>query len=176
MSIAEVFHWIQETGWATNIRESGLTYPVIMSLHLSSIAFFGGMILMTNLRLLNLAMTGTPVNDLIRQLRPWKWAGFVIMVTCGILLASSKADTYYPSPYFRIKMALLFLIGVHGLFFRRSVYGEGARSATGSGTPRNATIAACLSIALWVGMISMGRWIAYYEAPKDATAAQLTVR
>ena len=116
------------------------------------------------------------MDALIRQLRPWKWAGFVIMVTCGVLLAASKADTYYPNPYFRIKMALLFLIGVHGLVFRKSVYREGALSVAGAGTPRNAALAASLSIVLWLGMISMGRWIAYFEAPKDATAAQLTVR
>ena len=168
MSIAEIFHWVQETGWATNIRESGLTYPVIMSLHLSAIAFFGGMILVTNLRLLGVAMTSFPLPDLVKQLRPWKWAGFVVMVTCGVLLASSKADTYYPNPYFRIKMALLFLVLLHALVFRRSVYG--------ALTPgRHARVAACLSLALWLGILSMGRWIAYYEAPKDKPV-QITAR
>jgi hypothetical protein len=168
MSVAEVFHWIQETGWATNIRESGLTYPIIMSLHLSAIAFFGGMILMTNMRLLGLAMTGIPLPDLVKQLRPWKWAGFVMMVTCGVLLASAKADTYYPNPYFRMKMALLFLVLLHALVFRRSVYG-----ALRPG--RHARVAACLSLALWLGILSMGRWIAYYEAPKDKPV-QITTR
>jgi hypothetical protein len=168
MSVAEVFHWIQETGWATNIRESGLTYPIIMSLHLSAIAFFGGMILMTNMRLLGLAMTGIPLPDLVKQLRPWKWAGFVMMVTCGVLLASAKADTYYPNPYFRMKMALLFLVLLHALVFRRTVYG--------ALTPgRHARVAACLSLALWLGILSMGRWIAYYEAPKDKPV-QITAR
>ena len=57
MSLAELFHAVQETGWATALRESALAYPIVMSLHLSSIALFGGMILMTNLRLLGLAMT-----------------------------------------------------------------------------------------------------------------------
>ena len=159
MTIAEIFHWIQETGWATNIRESGLTYPIIMSLHLSAIAFFGGMILVTNMRLMGLAMTGIALPDLVKQLRPWKWAGFVIMVTCGILLAASKADTYYPNPYFRIKLALLFLAVLHAWVFRKRVYG------TATPPPRSKLVA-CLSMALWVGILSMGRWIAYYEPPK----------
>jgi hypothetical protein len=161
MSIAELFHWVQETGWATALRESALVYPIVMSLHLSSIALFGGMILMTNLRLLGLAMRDNPVADVVRQLRPWKWAGFAVMITCGILLASSKADGYYPNPYFRMKMTLLMLVGVHALVFRRGVYGAGSTATTG-----NARLAACLSLALWLGILSMGRWIAYYEAPR----------
>ena len=166
MSIAQLFHWIQETGWATFIRESGLTYPVIMSLHLSSIALFGGMILMTNLRLLGLAMTDTPAAEVIRQLRPWKAAGLVIMVTCGFLLAASKADTYYPNPWFRIKMLLLALTMVHALSFRKTVY----RSPEPMRSPGRARLAAGISLVLWLGILSMGRWIAYYEAPKEPVA------
>jgi hypothetical protein len=174
MTIAQIFHWIQETGWATQIRESGLTYPIIMSLHLSSIAFFGGMILVTNMRLLGLAMTEISIADLVKQLRPWKWAGFAIMVTCGVLLAASKADTYYPNPYFRVKMVLLFLAILHALVFRNSVYGATAPPAPAKHL--HAKLAACLSMALWLGILSMGRWIAYYEPPKTAQTTQLTER
>jgi uncharacterized membrane protein YfcA len=174
MTIAQISHWIQETGWATQIRESGLTYPIIMSLHLSSIAFFGGMVLVTNMRLLGLAMTEISIPDLVKQLRPWKWAGFAIIVTCGVLLAASKADTYYPNPYFRVKMALLFLAVLHALVFRKRVYGATAPPAPAK--PRHAKLAACLSLALWLGILSMGRWIAYYEPPKAGQTSQLTER
>ena len=171
MSLADIFHAIQSTGWATDIRESALVYPVIMSLHLSAIAFFGGMILLTNLRLLGLAMTETPVADVVKQLRPWKLAGLALILTCGILLASSKADTYYPNPYFRIKMLLLTLTGVHALVFRRSVYRNTAAMDSGRAVAGKAKLAACLSLCLWLGILSMGRWIAYYEAPKPAAAS-----
>jgi hypothetical protein len=29
--------------------------------------------------------------------------------------------------------------------------------------PTNAKVAACLSLALWIGLVSMGRMIGYYE-------------
>lgn len=162
MSIAQIFHWVQSTEWANALRESDFVYPIVLSLHLCSIAFFGGTILMTNLRLLGLALRNSTIADVVRQLRPWKWAGFVVIVTCGVLLASAKADTYYPNPYFRTKLLLLALVGIHALVFRRSVYGSDVAIA-----PRNARLAACLSLALWLGILSMGRWIAYYEKPKD---------
>jgi hypothetical protein len=166
MSIAQIFHWIQSTGWANALRESELVYPIVLSLHLSGIGFFGGAILMTNLRLMGLALQSSTIADLVRQLRPWKWAGFILVVTCGILMASAKADTYYPNPYFRIKILLLACVGLHALVFRRSVY-----KASSAVLLRNARLAACLSLALWLGILSMGRWIAYYEKPKKVTTS-----
>ena len=41
MSLADIFHSIQETSFATGIRESALAYPIIMVTHLASIAVFG---------------------------------------------------------------------------------------------------------------------------------------
>ena len=169
MSIAAIFHWIQSTGWANALRESEVVYPIVLSLHLTGIGFFGAAILMTNLRLLGLTLQKTTVAEIVRQLRPWKWAGFILVVTCGVLMASAKADTYYPNPYFRIKLLLLGLVGVHALVFRRNVYRSNSPVL-----PRNAKLAACLSLGLWLGILSMGRWIAYYEKPKKVIAS-LTV-
>ncbi len=165
MPIAELSHAIQETDFFTALRESALTYPIIMSLHLTSIAVFGGLILMTDLRLLGIAMRSTSISDVVRQTRPWKWIGFVIMVTCGVLLACAKLDTYYGNPYFQIKLSLLVLVGVHALLFRRKVYANTAELDRAPLIPGVAKTAACLSLVLWIGILSMGRWIAYYEPP-----------
>jgi hypothetical protein len=163
MSIAELFHAVQETGWATALRESDVVYPVVLSLHLSAIAFFGGLILLTNLHLLGYSLLGDTVANVVRQLRTWKWVGLTIMVTSGLLLASARADYYYPNTYFRIKLILLALIGVHAAVFRRRVYGK--RSVP---VPRTARLAACRSLARWIAILSMGRWIAYFERAKPA--------
>jgi hypothetical protein len=167
MPIASLFQWIRDTSLATAVRESAIAYPIIMSLHLTSIAVFGGMILMTDLRLLGVAMRSVPVAEVIRQFRWWKRAGFVVMVTCGALLAASKADQYYINPYFQIKMALLVLVGVHALVFRRGVYGN-------PGEPDRVTakIAGWLSLALWLGIMTAGRWIAYYETPRETVRVE----
>ena len=172
MSVASIFHAIEESGLATDIRESALVYPLIMTTHLTAIAVFGGMILMTDLRLLGLAMKSRPVADVVAGLRVWKRVGFVIMVTCGILLAASKADSYYPNPYFQLKMTLLALVGVHALVFRRSVYARAAEYDRTAQIPPIAKVAACLSLLLWIGLVCCGRWIAYYEPNEKPGAGQ----
>jgi len=164
MSAAEFFQAVRDTGIATAVRESALAYPIILSTHMASIACFGGMILMTDMRLLGLALRGIPVSDVIRGSRWGKRLGFVIMVTCGVLLASAKANEYYLNPYFQIKMTLLGLVGLHGLAFRRGVYADGATPGPGV-----AKTAGCLSLILWLGIMTAGRWIAYYEKPRNAS-------
>jgi hypothetical protein len=164
---------IQSIDFLTAIRESALVYPTILALHLTCIALFGGMILMTDLRLLGLSFKSLTITEVVTSLRPWKRLGGVIMITCGLLLATSEADKYAPNPYFWTKMTFLTLIGVHALIFRPLVYNrteELDRSAT---IPTRAKVAASLSLVLWTGMFVMGRLIAYYEPKQPAPQASV---
>ena len=156
--------WLMHRSWAESFSGSPHAYPIVMATHLSCIAVFGGLILMTDLRLLGLAFTGIPVSDFIRRLRAPKWAGFMIMVTCGGLLAGSEAAKYYENPYFWLKMALLLLIGIHALVFRRSVYGNTAALDNSKVLPREAKLAGALSLVLWISVVCAGRMIGYYKA------------
>ena len=89
------FQRVENLGFFTSIRASAYLYPVILALHLSSIALFGGTILISNLRLLELTMRDWSVAEMIHRLRWLKRIGFVLAVTCGILLFCSKAEDYY---------------------------------------------------------------------------------
>ena len=170
MSLFPLFHWLQNTEFATALRESGLPYPIVMTCHLTGMALFGGMILMTDLRLLGLAMREHSVTDVVKQLRLWKRVGFVMVVTCGILLAWSEAEKYYGNPYFWTKMTLLGLVGVHALVFRRSVYGRTEELDRAPRMPTRAKVAACLSLVLWAGLVCAGRWIGYWEGGEPSAA------
>ena len=72
MSVAQISHQIQSIGFLTYIRVSGYTYPMILATHLTAICVFGGLILMTDLRILGLAMREISVTDVVGQLRRWK--------------------------------------------------------------------------------------------------------
>jgi hypothetical protein len=171
MTAADISHQIQSIGFLTYIRESGYTYPMILSTHLATICIFGGLILMTDLRILGWAMTDVSVTEVVGQLRRWKQIGFVIMVTMGLLLATSEMDKYYANPYFQMKVCLLLLVGVHAIVFRKSVYGNTEALDRAPQMPAVAKVAAISSLVLWIGIASCGRWIAYYE-PKDKNAGQ----
>ena len=154
--------WLQSTGMFTDLRSSGIVYPTILSLHMVTLAFFGCMILVTDLRLLGWGLKNYPVAKLIAKLRVPKYVGFVIMVTCGVLLFGSKAEEYYYNIFFRTKMLILALILIHGLVFRAGVYRNGP-ALDASGITGQAKLAASLSLVLWISMAICGRGIGYVE-------------
>ncbi|HWF07801.1 MAG TPA: DUF6644 family protein [Bryobacteraceae bacterium] len=168
MTVAQISQAIQDVPFLTYIRESGYTYPVIMATHLACIAAFGGLILLTDLRLLGWALTDCTISDVVKSLRPWKWLGFCIMVTCGLLLGLSESNKYYGNPYFQIKMLMLAMVGVHAIVFRPSVYkNTEALDAVAPKIPAVAKRAAAFSLIIWISIACLGRWIAYYEPPKS---------
>lgn len=169
MSIASLFQSIQSIGFLTDLRESNYVYPVVMTTHLACIAVFGGLILMTDLRLLGLALRSYTVSEVVLGLRPWKRLGGVTMITMGLLLGGSKAESYYINPFFWTKMTLLGCIGLHALVFRPLVYNRTKEIDALPTIPGRAKLAAILSLVLWFGVLTMGRLIGYYE-PKPAQA------
>lgn len=171
MSISEA---IESIGFLTALRESALVYPIVMTTHLACIAVFGGMILMTDLRLLGVTMTDRSVTDVVNQFRLWKRVGFCIMVTMGALLASSEAVKYSGNPYFWAKMSLLVLVAVHAAIFRPRVYDRTAEIDSAPSLPREAKLAGALSLCLWLGILTMGRLIGYYEPKTDQPRVAVT--
>jgi hypothetical protein len=170
--------WLQATDLFTYIRLQSYFYAAILSLHLVAISLFGGMIVLTDLRLLGWAMRGRPIADVIEQSRRLKRIGFVCAVTCGFLLFGSKAEEYYYNAFFRAKVTLFLLVGVQALIFRPSVYNRAAELDLAPQIPGRAKLAAALSLLLWTGIMIVGRGIGYIDVPfglharlRDALAA-----
>ena len=173
--VQEFFSWLQYTDFATAFRQSALMYPIVLIGHLTGMGLFGGMIALTDMRLLGWALAGSSITDVVEQLRPWKQIGFVLVVGCGAMLLSAKAELYYHNPFYWAKMSLLALVGVHALVFHRSVYANTAALDSAPRIPRIAKVAACISLLLWVGLVTCGRSIAYYDVP-DALQPDYSTR
>jgi len=158
-----IAHSIQSIDFLTTFSESVLAYPIVLSIHLTCIALFGGMILMTDLRLLGITFKSLTITEVVTSLRPWKRVGGTIMVAMGLPLAASEAEKYAPNPFFWTKMIVLGLIGVHALIFRPIVYNQTEEMDRSPIIPTKAKVAAILSLGLWTTMFVMGRLIAYWD-------------
>jgi hypothetical protein len=154
---------LESIGFLSDFSESVLAYPIVLSTHLTCIALFGGMILMTNLRLLGLTFKTVTITQMVTSLRLWKRLGGTIMICTGLLLATSEATKYAPNPFFWTKMVILGLIGVHAIIFRPIVYDRTEELDRSPIIPTRVKVAAILSLVLWTGMFTMGRLIAYWE-------------
>jgi hypothetical protein len=167
--------WIQFTTIFTALRGSANVYPIVLSLHMIGIAFFGGMILMTDLRLLGLALRNRSIAEVVNQFRvPKRW-GLLLTATCGILMAGSKAEEYYYNAFFRTKLILFFVVIITEFVFYRSVYANPEILDRTPSVPLNAKLAAAISMLLWTSIACCGRGIGYVEPPLDKIHAQIHV-
>ena len=157
------------------MRGSANVYPIVLSLHMIGIAFFGGMILMTDLRLLGWALRKRSIADVINQFRAPKRWGLLLTATCGILLAGSKAEEYYYNAFFRTKLILFAAVIITEVAFYRSVYANPEILDRTPGAPTNAKLAAVISMLLWTSIACCGRGIGYIEPPLDKIHAQIHV-
>ncbi|HTS60005.1 MAG TPA: DUF6644 family protein [Terriglobales bacterium] len=160
----DISHSLENIQFLSDFADSVLVYPIVLSTHLTCIALFGGMIFATNLRLLGVAFKGLTITEMVTSLRPFKRVGGTIMISAGLLLATSEATKYAPNPFFWCKMFILGLIGLHGLVFRPLIYNRTEELDRSPVIPGYVKVAAILSLTLWTAMFTMGRLIAYWES------------
>src|SRR5579862_3401744 len=132
------------------IRESADAYLAIVSVHIAAIALFGGMVLVTDLRLLGIAMRSYSIPELLKGFRGAKRIGLALAAGSGVLLFGLQTKRYANDPWFWTKMALLLSIGLNSLLLRRSVYASPQPD-------RRTKAAAALSLLLWTAVICLGR-------------------
>jgi hypothetical protein len=154
---ASLFVWLQQTEFFSYLRGSAYAYPIILSLHMVALAFLGGMILVTDLRLLGLGMRSYSVSELVNGLRAPKRFGFIVAAICGVLMFGAKAAQYSYNSWFWTKMTLLALIAINYLIFRRGVYNNAAELDRTPRIQSRAKLAAGLSLLLWTGIACAGR-------------------
>jgi len=153
--------WLQVTAFSTGIRESVWTFPIIETVHLLALAFSVGIIVIVDLRLINVTMRDRPVSEVFSKLQPQAVKGFAINVTSGLLLFASEPVKCYHSTYFLIKCTLLFFLAVNAWGFDRFTLPTVAGWDKAIATPFGARLAGWVSLTFWLGVIVMGRAIAY---------------
>ncbi len=160
MSLHDVLNWVQNTSWATGIKESSLVFPIIEGSHIMALSFSVGMIMILDMRLLRISFRSETVSSIMEQLMPWTLAGFAIEMLTGILLFLTQAVKAYGNPFFRIKMLLLVLAGVNALYYQVKYYPKMAEWDR-TVTPVGVRVIAVLSMVFWAGVIACGRTMAY---------------
>ncbi len=150
------FLWCEATPVGRAVADSVWAFPILEAVHLLGLCLLGGALLVVDLRLLGLGLTGQPVSRLARRARPWLVASVLLMIATGIPLFLSEAIKAYYNTSFWVKMstlpvALSFTFGVR----ERVARGEGRDPG-----PRGKVVGA-VSLALWFTVAAAGRWIGF---------------
>jgi len=161
MDIDAILKSLEASGLATEIRDSLFLFPMIESTHVIGLSLVFGTIAIIDLRLLGIASARRSFRQMASDILKWTWGAFAVTVLTGSLMFITNASVYYHNLYFRMKMLLLVLTGINMLVFEltagRTIHGWDEAPAA----PRAGRTVAALSLAMWIGIICMGRLIGF---------------
>lgn len=161
MTPLEVCNWLETTRLAIAIQESLYGFALLVGAHILGVAVSVGILLWMDLRLVGVVLPSKPLTEVYRSLAPWFIAGFAVMLLSGTALFVAFATAAYGNLFFRIKLVLLLLAGTNALLFHWFATRPDER-AGGADTPAAAVrVAGALSLAIWAGVIVMGRMMSY---------------
>lgn len=161
MDIDRILVAIAETRWSTDLRESLYAWPLVESTHVLTLAIFGGLAILLDLRLLGRVMPAIPASDFTERILPWTRRAFGVMVVTGMLLFFASPVRNYHNVFFRVKMVLLVIAGINIWFFHARTHATVGAWDRAPVPPRAARVAAVVSLMAWGGVIAAGRLIAY---------------
>lgn len=162
--LTNFFQAVENTSIASQIRgDFGWIwlFPTIETVHVLSLGVVFGSIMMVDLRLLGVASRNNAITRLSGEMLPYTWSAFLLAAISGTLLFMSKAHTYYYNLQFRLKFLFIALAGINMLLFHFGVYRRVQDWDLRLPPPMAARLAGAISIALWIGVIFMGRWIGF---------------
>jgi uncharacterized membrane protein YcfT len=139
---------------ANPLNSNGWAFPLTECFHITSFALSIGTIALVDFRLLGLAMRHQTARQLLKDTGIWTLAGFIIVITSGLLIFSSDPIHYLYNQAFRFKITALLI----GLIFNYTIHRKVAMS---NPSPAVGVLTGGFSLLLWICVTFSGLWIAF---------------
>jgi hypothetical protein len=135
------------------------TWPTLESLHFLGLCLLIGALLVMDLRLIGFQRT-IPLAA-VHALTPVAVIGFVINLVTGVGFLFGAPETYGRNGAFWLKMALVLLAGLNYAFFAWRIEPTLSHLGPRDEMPLRAMAAGVASLALWFGVLALGRLLPY---------------
>jgi len=156
-----IFVALEQSGFASAVRQSPWLYPAANVGHIVSLLFFAGTVTVMDVRLLG-GFAATAPARLLARTRRLALAAFAGMALSGFILFSAEASHLVLNSVLQLKAALigagLVNVALYEFMAKREVEGL----PPGAIMPARARIAGLLSLVIWIAVAVCGRSIAYF--------------
>jgi hypothetical protein len=151
---------LAQTAVSRAIQETSWIIPGVQTVHILAIAVVMSSIAMIDARLVGFGAMARPVSAIAHRYLPWVWSGVLILLASGSILIIGEPKRELLSAVFWIKMSLLVCALILTAVFQRPLnqqayYWDQRKTA--------ARALGVISLLLWLGILSAGRLIAYFE-------------
>jgi len=161
MASHPILAWVADTELAHLASHTRWVFAAAQSVHFMGLSLLLGSVTVLDLRILGW-LRQIRIERLL-SLIPLALGGFAIQALTGFVMFSAEPSRYWKNPGFRIKMALLVVAGLNALWFwlleHRKLAALGGNDSAGL----SARLVAATSIAIWIAVITFGRFIPYLD-------------
>ncbi|MEZ5557719.1 MAG: DUF6644 family protein [Pseudomonadales bacterium] len=157
MDLYFLFDWLDHSFLAQMSKAYGGVFAVVQMFHLLSMSMLGGMVLVGDLRLLNVLLTNVPSRVVIDNTQRWFSLALIVLILSGIFMSSAVAMKLYYNEMFWAKMTSL---GI-GILFVYAIRRPLLRYDHASINPWALRLMAVTSITIWFTVAASGRWIGF---------------
>ena len=155
MDTLALFEWLDASVLAQVSKSSGGVFALIQTIHLASLALLGGMVIATDLRLMNILMKDIPIKLVVAGTQRWINYALVTISLSGIYQMSAVAIKLYHNSFFWSKMAAFSLSLLFLYLIKLPVLRQPNLS------PWLLKILAAASLTTWFTVAASGRWIGF---------------
>ena len=151
--------WLSNTPLSLTIQTVMWIIPAVQTVHILCVAIVMSSMAMLDLRLVGVAGRRQSISQVVSRFVPWVWGALPVLLASGTILIIGEPARELLNPYFRAKMVMLATVSVITFVVQRQNqkdvhYWERQRTVAG--------LIGLASLLLWVGIVTAGRWIAYY--------------
>lgn len=157
MDVLFFFEWLDASLLADISKAYGGVFATVQMFHLLSLAMLGGMVLVSDLRLLGVLLKDVPSEVVCESTNRWFNVALVVIITSGIFMSSAVAIKLYYSEMFWAKMTGL----ATGIVFVYAIRRPLLRFDHSSINPWTLRLLAISSITIWFTVAASGRWIGF---------------
>jgi putative copper export protein len=150
--------WLSTTSLSVYFQEQNAWFiPAVQSVHIVAITMLVGSVLMINLRLLKVVGMDQTLRQTANRFGPWLTSALGVLLASGILLIIGEPARELVTFSFWFKMFLVAVGTVIAVMFRIRLNRQGEALADS----RSIKSLAILTLLIWIGVIFLGRLIAY---------------
>jgi hypothetical protein len=161
MTEAQVLHWIQHSALGEVMRKDGWLFPACQALHFIGMSLLFGAIGLVDVRILGY-FKSIPIPSVLKLI-PIAVVGFTINLLTGTCFLASNPYQYWPSPMFKLKMAVIIWAGVNALYFTFAEHRRLAHVGADFEPDFQSRVLAGTSIVFWLIVILAGRLLPTFE-------------
>ncbi|MFM9940200.1 MAG: DUF6644 family protein [Hyphomicrobiaceae bacterium] len=151
---------LESSGLGLAIRQSVWAYPAANVGHVVSLVLFAGCVAVLDLLLLGVIRVDGRAQFLARA-RSWAMRAFLLVALTGTVLFIAEASHVALNRVFQLKVALIVAALLNATIFGARAVAAAADLPETAPMPAAVRAAAIASLSLWLGVVALGRFIAY---------------